>query len=142
MSNYSRRNKKIVDFQAARRESLSNKMLEKQFMDKVASETSKRVLAALQRTSIEKIAAVEYPVMPYIIGIVSTMVVPANPNRQYLLIQNNSASNIYFAINKHATASDLFLYSGGGFYEPLRPPKGAIYLLGAATGLNCVICEG
>lgn len=128
---------KLLDFQARRKE-----LVDKKFLDRLADETAKRVITNIQRAAIERIAAVEYPVFTYIIGTTSVMVLPANPDRQYLLVQNTSASNVYLAINRNATAQDITLYNNGGYFEPLRPPKGAIYLLGSAASLNCAICEG
>lgn len=137
-----RKVRKVVDFQRARGEKLSRKRLNKQFQDKFSSDVAEKILLGLQKTAIENIGAVEYAPFPYTINTVSVCVLAANPKRQYLLIQNISTNLLYVSINRLATANDIFLAASGGFWEPWRCPKGAIYLLASADSSQAVICEG
>jgi hypothetical protein len=87
---------------------------------------------------------------PFLSALASTKVVPANPYRAFLLIQNNDAVNAVF-VNFGADASltnalrivangNLAFAGGskGGSFCPLED----VYIIGAAAGSPCIVMEG
>lgn len=86
---------------------------------------------------------------PFSAGLTSVRVLPANPMRTYLIIQNTSASNMFVNFGQNATLIAGLRIIPGGNYEQLGgAPAGSfitpddIYILGAAAGLSGVIAEG
>lgn len=67
----------------------------------------------------------------------SAMVVDKDPFREYLLIQNNGASNVLVKMDSAHSASEGIVIVPGGNYEPFVAPTNAIYLK-AASGSNAV----
>lgn len=72
---------------------------------------------------------------------VSRKLLPANPRRTYLLIQNNSAGIMYINFGAKGDAFSGVQIAANGYYEPYRPPKGDISVLGSAANLNGVVVE-
>ena len=86
---------------------------------------------------------------PFTAGITSVRILPANPMRTYLIVQNTSASNMFINFGQNATLIAGLRIVPGGNYEQLGgAPAGSfitpddIYILGAAAGLSGVVAEG
>lgn len=75
-------------------------------------------------------------------NITSTPVLRANPNREYLLIQNISGSSIFYNIDAPADALNGIEIFTAGNYEPHNPPTGAIYIFGSAASQRIGVIEG
>jgi hypothetical protein len=79
---------------------------------------------------------------PFIAGTTSIQVLQGNIARDYLLIQNKSAGNMWVVFNQSATQFAGVLIEAGGYYEPYSAPWSSINILGAAANLNGVCIEG
>ncbi len=87
---------------------------------------------------------------PFVAGLVSEQVVPANPLRTYLLIQNkNGASDMFINFGQKATALNGLIIDPGGNFELIGGanggaycPSDSVWILGAAANLNGVLMEG
>ena len=79
---------------------------------------------------------------PFIVGTTSLQVLQANRSRNYLLIQNKSASNMWVVFNNAATSFAGVLVEAGGNYEPYVAPYSGVYIIGAAAALEGVCIEG
>ena len=87
---------------------------------------------------------------PFVIGLASEQIIPANPLRAYVLIQNKSAvSNMLVNFGNDVTAFNGIIIIPLGNYEFIGgatggsfSPSDSIHVLGAAAGLNGVIVEG
>ena len=86
---------------------------------------------------------------PFTAGLTSFRVLPANPLRAYLLVQNLSASNMFLNFGQNATTTAGIRIIAGGNYEQIGgAPAGAfcspqdIYILGAAAALPGIVVEG
>ena len=87
---------------------------------------------------------------PFVIGIVSEPIIPANPLRAYVLIQNkNAASDMFVNFGNDATAFNGIIIIPRGNYEFIGganggsfSPSDSIHVLGAAAGMEGVIVEG
>lgn len=71
----------------------------------------------------------------------SDQVLPRNPKRVYLAIQNRGTNNVFLAFAQRAD-TDAFRIEAGGFYEPYICPRTSVNLRGAVAGENIVIIEG
>ena len=72
----------------------------------------------------------------------STLALPANSDRVYLLIQNQGTDSIIVNVGAAQVGSNGILIPAGGNWEALRAPLDAIYLK-AVTGSQAVeILEG
>lgn len=76
----------------------------------------------------------------------SAQLLPANPNRRYLLIQNNDASGIIYLNLAGAAATiagGLKIFNGGSYECQGFVPRGAINAIGSiANNPNIVVVEG
>jgi hypothetical protein len=77
----------------------------------------------------------------------SKLVLPGNKWRNYLMVQNNSANEIYIGFGQQVAAdfsNGFFISGNGGFYEmDNRVPFNSIYILGVvAAGQQVLIVEG
>lgn len=72
----------------------------------------------------------------------SKQAVIGNSLRNYLLIQNNSASTIYVAFGNTATVFNGVKITAGGYYEPYKTPTNSINIIAAVADSNVVIVEG
>lgn len=87
---------------------------------------------------------------PFVIGLTSEQVIPANPLRSYLLVQNkNAASDMFINFGQKATAFNGVIIIPRGNYEFIGGavggsfvPSDSVWILGAAAGLNGVLVEG
>lgn len=88
---------------------------------------------------------------PFVSQAVSTKVVPANPYRAYLLIQNNDGGGNSIFVNFGADASltnalqvidgGNIVFEGGGKGGVFCPLED-VYIIGAVAGSACVVMEG
>jgi hypothetical protein len=69
------------------------------------------------------------------IGVVPAQVLTANPSRNYLAIQNQSASDMFVTFTQQNRAGGIRIAAGGS-YEPLVAPRGTIYLRSENAGPN------
>lgn len=68
---------------------------------------------------------------------------PANPNREYLLIQNNSATaTVYVNFDNAADSLVSIPIAPNGFYEPLRVPINSIHMSATVANTGVVLVEG
>lgn len=75
--------------------------------------------------------------------VTSDLIVPYNPGRIYIMIQNLGAANVFLAFGKPATVSDSFrLAAGGGFYEPILGTVSSVHGIAAAGAQNVIVVEG
>ncbi len=80
----------------------------------------------------------------------SQRILPANPLRTYLLIQNKSADFIYVNFGQNATVYNGIRVAAGGYYELIggagngapHVPGDDVFILGAVAGLDGVASEG
>ena len=87
---------------------------------------------------------------PFVIGLASQQIIPANPLRAYLLIQNkNAAADMFVNFGSDATAFNSVIIIPRGNYELIGGANGgsfcpgdSVHVLGAAAGMNGVIVEG
>jgi hypothetical protein len=78
----------------------------------------------------------------YSVGTESQQIVPANSGRNYLLIQNKSAGDIYVSFGSGADNFNGIVIASGGFYEPYIVPSSSIHVKAAAASSNVVLVEG
>lgn len=86
---------------------------------------------------------------PFIVGTASVQIIPANPLRTFLLIQNKSASSMYLSFGQSATvfngieivAGGNATYDGGATGGSFAPGD-SVHVLGAAANLTGVVQEG
>ena len=104
-------------------------------------------------------------VFPFTANLTSQQVIPLNPLRLYLLVQNNSAGastgDIFINFGQSSTLTNSLVLPSGGVYEQtgvgggrsLDPKKmqfssgsfigpDSIHVLGEFAGMACVIIEG
>lgn len=86
---------------------------------------------------------------PFIVGNVSQQIIPANPRRSYLLIQNKSAATMFINFGSGASAFIGFrllvgesLPFTGGERGGSFCPADSIHVIGAAANQEGVIIEG
>ncbi len=64
----------------------------------------------------------------------SKQLLPANPRRGYLYIQNNSTDDLLVSYGSEATPLSSIIITAGGYYEPRVCPTNAVYI--ASTSLS------
>lgn len=87
---------------------------------------------------------------PFTIGLTSLQIVPANPLRCYLLIQNkNAASDMFINFGSKATTDNGIIIIPRGNYEFVGgavggdfSPGNSVWLLGAVAAMKGVLVEG
>jgi len=87
---------------------------------------------------------------PFVIGLASEQIIPSNPLRTYVIIQNKDpASNMFVNFGNSATVFNGVLIIPLGNYELIgganngaHCPNDSIHILGAAAGMVGVISEG
>ena len=87
---------------------------------------------------------------PFTIGLTAMQIVPANPLRCYLLVQNKSAaSDMFINFGQKPTADNGVIIIPRGNYEFIGganggpySPGNSIWMLGAAAALSGVLVEG
>lgn len=88
-------------------------------------------------------------VFPFTVGVAGSRVLPGNPSRTYLLIQNISAANIFVNFGQNASATNGIRIIAGGNYEQIGGAQGGgfvspqdVYITGAAASLSVIVAEG
>jgi len=86
---------------------------------------------------------------PFTIGIAAERILPANPLRTYLIIQNKSGGSIFINFGQNPTTFASILIAAGGNAEFIGgatggafSPQDDVYILGSAAGLDGVAGEG
>ncbi len=86
---------------------------------------------------------------PFTIGISAARILPANPLRTYLVVQNKSGGVIFINFGQNPTAFASIEIPAGGNYEftggatgGAFSPQDDIYVLGSVAGLDGVAGEG
>lgn len=74
--------------------------------------------------------------------VTSTLIVPYNSFRKYLLIQNKGAVDIYAKFKTAQTGVEGIKIVAGGNYEPYLAPKDKLYLETASGTSAYVVVEG
>lgn len=86
---------------------------------------------------------------PFIIGIAAELILPANPLRTYLIVQNKSGGTIFVNFGQNPTqfasvqidAGGNYIFEGGATGGAFSPQDN-VYILGSTAGLNGVAGEG
>lgn len=87
---------------------------------------------------------------PFIVGLAAQQIIPANPLRAYLLIQNkNGASDMFINFGQKATAFNGVILIPRGNYELIGGsnggsfvPSDSVWILGGAANMEGVLVEG
>lgn len=114
------------------------------------SVAGKRIHSPGERTGFEWINNYSQSNYPFVIGIASEQIIPANPLRSYVLIQNkNAASDMFINFGSAANAFNGIIIVPRGNYELIGGavggsycPRDSINILGAVAGMQGVITEG
>lgn len=76
-------------------------------------------------------------------SVTSTLVLAANSFRQYLMIQNNGATNVIVKFGSAQTGTEgLVIPANGGSYEMNKPATDAVYLRSASSTDSVRVVEG
>jgi len=67
---------------------------------------------------------------------------PANPDRNYLIIQNRGIASIFVAFDRPANALSGIEIAGGGFFEPETAPKNGVWVISNVPGQLVVALDG
>ena len=86
---------------------------------------------------------------PFTIGIAARRILPANPLRTYLIVQNKSGGTIFINFGQNPTqfasiqidAGGNYVFEGGATGGAFSP-QDDVYVLGSAAGLDGVAGEG
>lgn len=62
-----------------------------------------------------------------VLGTASLQMLPVNPNRTYLMIQNTGASQVIVKVGSAIAGSEGIQIAGGSTWSPVIPPINAIY---------------
>lgn len=76
----------------------------------------------------------------------SKLILPPNPSRKYLLIQNLSGNDIYVNFGSPASASPLkgfVIFTNGNYESPAKSaPDSSVHILGVSATQDVSIIEG
>lgn len=73
----------------------------------------------------------------------STLILAANLNRNYLLIQNRGSASIYVKFGSAHSGGEVFVeIAAGGFYEPTRVSGEAVYMKSASGTQSVTVLAG
>ncbi len=99
-------------------------------------------------------------IFPFIAGVASEQIIPMNPLRVYLVIQNTSLAAIFINFGQAATLTNGLRLAAGAFYEQIGVGGGrnvagsisnmggsfitsdSLHIIGSAAGLAGVVIEG
>lgn len=74
---------------------------------------------------------------------ISELIIPYNPNRTYLMLQNKGVSSVFLGFGRRAdVASGFEIAGGGGFYEPILGTVSSVHGIAAAGIQNVTVVEG
>ncbi len=75
--------------------------------------------------------------------VTSTLIVPYNINRTYLMLQNKGALSVFLSFGREADAASGFeIAGGGGFYEPILGTVSSVHGIAAAGTQDVTVVEG
>lgn len=80
-------------------------------------------------------------VFPFVAQTVSDLAIADNLNRNYLIVQNNGAANIFINFNAAASINHIKIIPGGN-YEPIVVPTGGLHIISSAANNDVAILEG
>lgn len=90
-----------------------------------------------------------FSLFPFTIGVAANRILPANPLRTYLIVQNKSGGTIFINFGQNPTAFASIEIFAGGNYELIGgatggafSPQDDVFVLGSAAGLDGVAGEG
>lgn len=72
----------------------------------------------------------------------STLLLAENRSRNYILIQNRGATNVYIKFNSAHSGTEGIEIVAGGNWEPPEAPKNAIYMKSASGTPSITTIEG
>lgn len=72
----------------------------------------------------------------------STLSLPANPKRHYLMVQNNGTGAVTLTFNTAQVGAEGIVIGPGGNFEPFVAPVSAVYLKSAAGTQSVTIVSG
>lgn len=87
---------------------------------------------------------------PFVIGVTAEQVLPANPLRAYIIVQNkNAASDMFINFGVQASANNSLIIIPRGNYELIGGanggsfvPSDSLWVLGAVAGMQGIALEG
>ena len=75
--------------------------------------------------------------------VTSELIIPYNPNRTYLMLQNKGVSSVFLGFGREAdVVSGFEIAGGGGFYEPILGTVSSVHGISAAGTQNVTVVEG
>lgn len=75
--------------------------------------------------------------------VTSELIIPYNPTRTYLMLQNKGVSSVFLGFGREAdVASGFEIVGGGGFYEPILGTVSSVHGIAAAGIQNVTVVEG
>lgn len=74
-------------------------------------------------------------VRPFGANAASELLLPSDPHRRYLLIQNNSGADMWIGVGGSAAEDQSLILGSGVYWEPLCVPTDSIYVR-SATATN------
>ena len=90
-----------------------------------------------------------FSLFPFTIGATAQRILPANPLRTYLIVQNKSGGTIFINFGQNPTQFASIEIAAGGNAEFIGgatggafSPQDDVYILGSAAGLDGVAGEG
>lgn len=86
--------------------------------------------------------ALRFSVRPFLAELRSIELSGNKPARRYLLVQNNSPSEMYLNIGSDAGPGTSLVIAAGGYYEPFRVPAGSIHIAAASGASAGILIEG
>lgn len=72
----------------------------------------------------------------------STKILDARTTRNYLLFQNNGATNIYLKFDAIHSGTEGIVVIAGGVWEPIEVPRNSIWIKAASATPSYTILEG
>lgn len=72
----------------------------------------------------------------------STLVLAANLNRNYLLVQNKGSADVILKLGSVQSGSEGIIIPASGNYEPIRVPIDSLYLKSSTSTQSVFIYEG
>lgn len=76
-------------------------------------------------------------------AVTSELIIPYNPNRTYLMLQNKGGASVFLGFGREADiVSGFEIAGGGGFYEPILGTVSSVHGIAAAGTQNVTVVEG
>jgi len=84
---------------------------------------------------------VVFSTRPFVVGI-DSIELSSGKKRTYLLIQNNSVSDMWVSFGVDSAPGQALKIAAGGYYEPIRVPSNSIFLSAASGASAGILIEG